>query len=182
MCVVTKWFLRSASHRHGLLYERSALLPFSHRGFEIGTRGWICTSNLRLLRPAPLLVGLRGRSYEMVPPVGIAPTWAPLQEEYLATIRSRRILKLVPTTGLAPALDTLSTCCLCFWATWALFLKWHFRLDLNQQPCASKALALPIELRKRSLIFEKSGTRWRTASARSARRSVKRNRRSGEAG
>ena len=211
--VLTKWFLRSASHRHDLLYERSTLLPFSHGGFdfELGTRGRICTCNLRLLRPAPLLVGLRGRSLKLGC-VRIRPgNWYPRQE-------------------LHPHLDTLSTCCLYCWATWVLsfHLKWHFRLDSNQQPCASKAPALPIELRKRSLnsgkmepggglpqreahaslrsdsadpaepdnctgrpfsptghlclLWIKNGTRWRTASARTARKSAKRFRRSGEAG
>ena len=51
----------------------------------------ICTCNIRLLRSAPLLVGLRVRCYEMVPPVGIAPTWSPLREECLATIQPQRI-------------------------------------------------------------------------------------------
>ena len=42
-----KWILRPESHRHGLLYERSALLALPRRN-ETGAPARTCTSNLRL--------------------------------------------------------------------------------------------------------------------------------------
>ena len=41
------WILRPESHRHGLLYERSALLALPRRN-ETGAPARTCTSNLRL--------------------------------------------------------------------------------------------------------------------------------------
>jgi hypothetical protein len=44
---LSKWVLRSESHRHGLLYERSALLALPRRN-ETGAPARTCTSTLRL--------------------------------------------------------------------------------------------------------------------------------------
>ena len=112
----------------------------------------------------PLLVGLRARFFEMVPPVGIAPTLSPLREEYLATIQSRRILKIVgwkcrPTSFASIAASDLSLrvhlrCSYLAASAAARFLyerstllpfshggfgNWYPRLDLHQQPPASEA-------------------------------------------
>jgi hypothetical protein len=127
---------------------------------KIGTHGRSCTCTGHALDVWPLLLGY----------VGIAEKW-----------RNSGDLHPIPTEGDQTFSKRRRHACPVESSVKLERVKWHFRLDLNQQPCASKALALPIELRKRSMNLG-NGTRWRTAAARSARRSAQRNRRSGEAG
>ena len=54
----SKWILRSESHRHGLLYERSALLALPRRN-ETGAPARTCTSTLRLRTAACMALTLR---------------------------------------------------------------------------------------------------------------------------
>ena len=119
------WILRPESHRHGLLYERSALLALPRRN-ETGAPARTCTSNLRLrtatctaltprelvkafascrCRPGPC--GLEDRHAHcyindagLVAEFGIAPNSPRLQRgANLSQLFSR---KMVPPRGNAP--------------------------------------------------------------------------------
>ena len=72
-CYITasiKWILRPALPRHGLLYERSALLGSATEESESGAPAMTCTSNLRLRRAACRICYTSGAEMS---PAGVAP-------------------------------------------------------------------------------------------------------------
>ncbi len=112
---------RWESHPRPLAYKASAPTASELRVSTStkNTHDRICTCNLPLLKRTPLLLGYVGGFNKEVPPVGVAPTWSPLREECIAD--------------------------LCHGGENTT----RSRKDSNLQPDASKAPALPIELRER---------------------------------